>query len=345
MDETLEDFLRSQNNLMPIKYTYFEVKKMTNNFKDKLGEGGYGTVFKGKLRSGPFVAIKIMANSVANDREFISEVVTIGRINHVNVVQLVGFCIEGSKRALIYEYMPNGSLDKYVFPQDRAICLSYKQMFEISLQVARGIDYLHWGCQVKILHFDIKPHNILLDENFNPRISDFGLAKLYSTDDSAVTLTAARGTMGYMAPELFYQNIGRVSHKADIYSFGMLLMEMAGRRKALNPFADSLSQINFPSWIYDQFNEGKDLEIRDATQEEKNMTKKMIVAALWCIQMKPGNRPSMNKVLEMLEGNVELLSMPPKPFLAPPETNKEDEINTAPTQPLILSGDTIELCV
>ncbi|KAL2504892.1 putative receptor-like protein kinase [Abeliophyllum distichum] len=146
-------------------------------------------------------------------------------------------------------------------------------MFEISLQGARGIDYLHWGCQVKILHFNIKPHNILLDENFNPRISDFGLAKLYSTDASAVTLTTERGTMGYMAPELFYKNIGRVSHKADIYSFGMLLMEMAGRRKALNPFADSLSQINFPSWIYDQFNEGKDLEIRDVTQEEKNRTK------------------------------------------------------------------------
>ncbi|KAL2528466.1 PR5-like receptor kinase [Forsythia ovata] len=345
MDETLEDFLQRQNNLMPIKYTYFEVKKMTNNFKDKLGEGGYGTVFKGKLRSGPFVAIKMMAKSVANDKEFISEVVTIGRINHVNVVQLVGFCIEGSKRALIYEYMPNGSLDKYVLLQYGAICLSYKQMFEISLQVARGIDYLHRGCQVKILHFDIKPHNILLDENFNPRISDFGLAKLYSTDDSSVTLTAARGTMGYMAPELFYKNIGRVSHKADIYSFGMLLMEMAGRRKALNPFADSLGQIYFPAWIYDQFNEGKDLEIRDATQEEKNMTKKVIVVALWCIQLKPGNRPSMNKVLEMLEGNVELLPMPPKPFLAPLETNRDDEINTAPTQPLILSGDTIELCV
>lgn len=300
MDDTLEDFLQHQNNLMPIKYTYSEIKKMTNNFKDKLGEGGYGTVFKGKLRSGPFVAVKMMANSVVNDKEFISEVATIGRIHQVNVVQPVGFCIEGAKRALVYEYMTRGSLDKYVFSQDGTILLSYKKLFEISLGVARGIDYLHRGCHMQILHFDIKPHNILLDENFDPKISDFGLAKLYSRDDSVMTLTAARGTMGYMAPELIYKNIGRVSHKADIYSFGMLLMEMVGRRKTLNPFADSVSQIYFPSWIYDQLNEGNDLVVQDATEEETKMTKKMILVALWCIQMNPVDRPSMNRVLEML---------------------------------------------
>ncbi|KAL2555725.1 PR5-like receptor kinase [Forsythia ovata] len=150
-----------------------------------------------------------------------------------------------------------------------------------------------------------------------------------------------RGTMSYMALELFYKNIGRVSHKADIYSFGMLLMEMAGRRKTLNPFADSLSQIYYTSWIYDQFNEGKDLEIRDATEEETKMTKKMIVVALWCIQMNPVDRPSMNKVIEMLEGDADLVLMPPKPFLVRFEKNKDDEINTSPTEALILSGDTI----
>ncbi|KAL2556213.1 receptor serine/threonine kinase [Forsythia ovata] len=250
MDDTLEDFLQRQNNLITIKYTYTEIKNMTNNFKDKLGDGGCGTIFKGKLQSGRFVAVKMMANSVVNDKEFISEVATIGRIHHVNAVQLIGFCIKGAKRALIYEYMTNGSRDNYVFSQDGTVSLSYKKMFEISLGVVHGIDYLHRGCHMQILHFDIKPHNILLDKNFDPKISDFGLTKLYARDDSVVTLTAARGTMGYMAPELFYKNIGRVSHKADIYSFGTLLMEMAGRRKTLNPFADSLSQIYFPSWIY-----------------------------------------------------------------------------------------------
>ncbi|KAK4362955.1 hypothetical protein RND71_018196 [Anisodus tanguticus] len=316
MYQSIEDFLQIQSNLLPIKYSYSEIKKMTNKFKEKLGEGAYGTVFKGKLRSGPFVAVKMMHKSMASGQEFISEVSTIGRIHHVNVVQLVGFCVEGSKRALVYEFMLNGSLDKYISLQEGTVSLSYNQMFDISLGVARGIDYLHRGCDMQILHFDIKPHNILLDENFNPKISDFGLAKLCSSDDSIVSITAARGTMGYMAPELFYKNIGGVSYKADVYSYGMLLMEMAGRRKNMNPFADHLSQIYFPTWVYDQFNEGNDIEMQDASEEDRRFVKKMMIVALWCIQMKPADRPAMNKVVEMLEGNVDLLQMPPRPFIA-----------------------------
>ncbi|RVW18284.1 Rust resistance kinase Lr10 [Vitis vinifera] len=198
---------------------------------------------------------------------------------------------KGSKRALVYDFMPNGSLDKYIFPEKEGniSLLSLEKMYEISLGVAYGIEYLHRGCDTQILHFDIKPHNILLDKNFTPKVSDFGLAKSYPTDHSIVSLTAARGTRGYMAPELFYKNIGGVSYKADVYSFGMLLMEMAGRRKNLNVFAEHSSQIYFPSW--------------------------------------PSDRPSMNKVLEMLEGNVELLQMPPKPLLTPQEVPAEDHVN------------------
>ncbi|KAK6121828.1 hypothetical protein DH2020_044441 [Rehmannia glutinosa] len=328
MDETIEEFLQGQNNVTPIKYTYSEIKKMTNNFSQRLGEGGYGTVYKGKLRSGPFIAVKMMGQSMASEQEFISEVGTIGRIHHVNVVQLIGFCVEGSKCALVYEYLPNGSLDRYIFSQQglEAYALRYAKMFEIALGVARGIDYLHHGCDMQILHFDIKPHNILLDENFNPKISDFGLAKLYPTDGSIV-LTAARGTMGYMAPEMFYKNIGGVSYKADVYSFGMMLLELVGRRKNMNPFADDESQIYFPSWVYDQYYAGKEIEIKDATEEEeKKMVKKIIVVALWCIQMKPSDRPSMNKVVEMLEGDVEL-QMPPKPFVAPREITEDHVIS------------------
>ncbi|KAA8533612.1 hypothetical protein F0562_030954 [Nyssa sinensis] len=326
MYDIIEEFLQSHSNLMPIRYAFSDIKKMTNGFKDKLGEGGYGTVYKGKLRSGILVAVKMMGTSKATGQEFINEVGTIGRIHHVNVVQLIGFCAEGPKRALVYDFMPNGSLEKYIFPREEGttLSLSCEKMYEISLGVARGIQYLHRGCDMQILHFDIKPHNILLDENFNPKVSDFGLAKLYPTDDSIVYMTAARGTMGYMAPELFYKNIGGVSYKADVYSFGMLLMEMAGRRKNLNAFADHLSQIYFPSWVYDQFNEGKDIEMGDATEEERKMVKKMIIVALWCIQMKPGDRPSMNEVIRMLEGNVEQLQMPPKPFLTPKEMPTEN---------------------
>ncbi|PSS16390.1 Rust resistance kinase [Actinidia chinensis var. chinensis] len=325
MFDTIEGFLQSQNNLMPVRYSYLDIKIMTKLFKDKLGEGGYGCVYKGTLRSGSVAAVKVLGKSKANGQEFINEVATIGRIHHVNVVRLIGYCATRSKRALVYEFMPNGSLEKYIFLQEGTISLSCKQMYEIALGVAHGIDYLHRGCDMQILHFDIKPHNILLDENFNAKVSDFGLAKLYPTDNSMVSLTKARGTMGYMAPELFYKNIGRISYKADVYSFGMLLMEMAGRRRNLNASADHTSQIYFPSWIYDQFKEGKEIEMGESTEEERQMVKKMVITALWCIQMKPSDRPSMNKVVEMLEGNVELLEMPPKPFLTPQEIPAEDQ--------------------
>ncbi|XP_021804718.1 LEAF RUST 10 DISEASE-RESISTANCE LOCUS RECEPTOR-LIKE PROTEIN KINASE-like 2.4 [Prunus avium] len=318
MYSRIEDFLHSDNNFLPIRYSYSDIKKMSNKFKNKLGEGGFGTVFKGKLRSGRFGAIKMLGKSKANGEDFISEVATIGRIHHVNVVQLVGYCVEGSKRALVYEFMQNGSLDKYIYSKEGSNLLSYKKMYDISLGVARGIEYLHQGCDMQILHFDIKPRNILLDENFVPKISDFGLAKLYPTDNSIVSLTAARGTMGYMAPELFYKNIGGVSYKADVYSFEKLLMEMGSKRKNLNARAEHSSQIYFPSWV-DQYKEGKELEMEDITEEEKKIVKKMVITALWCIQLKPSDRPAMNKVIKMLEGDVESLQMPPKPFLCPQE--------------------------
>ena len=301
MYDIIEEFLKANNNLMPIRYSYSNIRQMTKGFKDKLGEGGYGSVYKGKLRSGRFVAIKMLEKTKANGQDFINEVATIGRIHHVNVVQLVGFCVERSKRALVYDFMSNGSLDKYVYFQEGNNALDFKRLHEISLGVARGIEYLHRGCNMQILHFDIKPHNILLDENFVPKVSDFGLARLCPLDNSIVSLTAARGTMGYIAPELFYRNIGGVSHKADVYSFGMLLMEMASRRKNLNAAAEHTSQIYFPSWVYDQIIEGNDLQMEDATtEEESKLRKKMIIVALWCIQMKPSDRPPMNKVISML---------------------------------------------
>ncbi|XP_040363850.1 rust resistance kinase Lr10 isoform X2 [Rosa chinensis] len=322
MYNTIEEFLHAENNLVPIRYSYSDIKKMSNKFKDKLGEGGYGCVFKGKLRSGRSGAIKMLGKSKANGEEFISEVATIGRIHHVNVVKLIGYCVEGTKRALVYEFMPNGSLDKYIFSKEGSISLTFKQIYEISLGVARGIEYLHQGCEMQILHFDIKPHNILLDQNFIPKISDFGLAKLYPTDNSIVSLTAARGTLGYIAPELFYKNIGGVSYKADVYSFGMLLMEMASKRKNLNAVVEHPSQIYFPSWVYDQFSVGKDhLEMVDVTEEERMIIKKMVITALWCIQLKPSQRPSMDKVIEMLVGDIECLQMPAKPSLNPHENS------------------------
>ncbi|TYH18981.1 hypothetical protein ES288_A05G316400v1 [Gossypium darwinii] len=331
-DDKIEEFLRSQNNLIPIRYSYNEIKRMTRGFSDKLGAGGFGSVFKGKLRSDHDVAVKLLDKSKANGQDFIAEVATIGRIHHVNVANLRGFCVEGSKQALVYDFMPNGSLDKIIFEKENKTSLSWDKMFDIVIGVARGIAYLHQGCDMQILHFDIKPHNILLEENFVPKVSDFGLAKLYSVDDSIVSLTAARGTIGYIAPELIYKNLGGISYKADVYSFGMLLIEMVGKRKNLNAYAEHSSQIiYFPSWIYDQLHQGEDIDWEEVTNDEKMIVKKMAIITFWCIQMKPCDRPSMNKVLEMLETNVELLQMPPKPFQQLPfELPIEDHVDDNP---------------
>ncbi|EOX96455.1 Receptor serine/threonine kinase [Theobroma cacao] len=317
IDEYVEEFLRNYENLKLRKFSYSDIKKMTGGFKEQLGQGGFGSVFKGKISDGCLVAVKMLTKAKGDGRDFMNEVATIGIVRHVNVVQLLGFCFEGSKKALIYEYMPNGSLDKYLFSQEDVCALSWSRMYEIALAIAHGIEYLHRGCPVRILHLDIKPHNILLNEDFTPKISDFGLAKLYPRHDSVVSLTNARGTMGYMAPELLYKNIGGISTKSDVYSFGMLLMEMAGRRKNLDPFVENLSQIYFPSWIYDQLEQKGEVEIKDATAEGKDIGNRMIIIALWCIQLKPADRPSMTKVVEMLEDTSEPLQLPPKPALAP----------------------------
>ncbi|XP_043720667.1 rust resistance kinase Lr10-like [Telopea speciosissima] len=316
MDARIEEFLNNYRNHTPMRYSYWEIWKMTRRFKEKLGQGGFGSVYKGVLPNGHPVAVKMLSKTKGNGQDFINEVATIGRIHHINVVQLIGFCAAGSKRALLYEFMPNGSLDKYIFAQDsKRNNLSWDKLYEIAIGIARGIEYLHQGCDMRILHFDIKPHNILLDENFTPKVSDFGLAKLYPTDDSIVSVTALRGTIGYMAPELFYRNLGGVSYKSDVYSYGKLLMEIAGRRKNINSLVDNSSQIYFPTWIYDRLDQEEDLDLGTETEDEKDTVKKLIIVALWCIQMKPNDRPSMSKVIEMLEGSVELLQMPPKPSL------------------------------
>ncbi|RRT57125.1 hypothetical protein B296_00019289 [Ensete ventricosum] len=315
--DAVEKFLRAQQMLTPTRYAYTDIVAITRHFRQKLGQGGFGSVFKGELAGGLLVAVKLLGNSNCNGDEFISEVATIGRIHHVNVVRLVGYCAEGSKRALVYEYMPNGSLDKYIFSSRAAIFTSEK-LIDIAMGVARGIHYLHRGCDMQILHFDIKPHNILLDRTFTPKISDFGLAKLYPKGNSLVSVSAARGTVGYIAPELISRSFGIISHKSDVYSFGMLLLEMAGRRRNVDPRAQNSSQVYYPSWIYDKLTTiRRQQEIQlDDTIEIEESEKKLSVVGLWCIQIKPSERPTMAKVMEMLEADASSLPIPPKPFFS-----------------------------
>uniref|UniRef100_M1BQ53 Protein kinase domain-containing protein n=1 Tax=Solanum tuberosum TaxID=4113 RepID=M1BQ53_SOLTU len=261
----------------------------------------------------------MLSKPKADGQDFMNEVATIGRIDHVNVVGLVGYCVEGTKCALVYDFMPNGSLDKYISTsQEGSPLLSWQRKYDIILGVARGIGYLHRGCDVRILHFDIKPHNILLDENFIPKISDFGLAKLYPTYKSIVTLTAARGTIGYVAPELISRSIGAISYKADVYSFGMLLTEMLDLKRNEVANEENSSQY-FPYYICDKFNKGKEIVMdEEANDDEKKMARKLSLVALWCIQTNPIQRPSMSKVVEMLEGEVEVLQVPPQPLQSQP---------------------------
>jgi serine/threonine protein kinase len=318
----MEAFLRNYGTLAPKRYSYSELKKMTKNFKEKLGQGGYGSVFKGNLLDGRLVAVKVLKKSKSNGEEFVNEVSSIGMTSHVNIVTLLGFCFEGPKRALIYEFMSNGSLDKHIYEENLSKAhpkLGWETLYQIAVGIARGLEYLHRGCNTRILHFDIKPHNILLDKNFCPKISDFGLAKICPGKESIVSMLGARGTAGYIAPEVFCRNFGGVSHKSDVYSYGMLVLEMIGGRKNFRVGVDNTSEIYFPHWIYKRLEIGEELQLRGAGNEvEEQNARKMILASLWCIQTDPSNRPPMSRVVDMLQGSLESLPIPPKPYLSSP---------------------------
>ncbi|XBI23805.1 hypothetical protein VPH35_048979 [Triticum aestivum] len=316
----VEMFLKAYGTSKPTRYTFPEVKKMARRFKDKLGQGGFGSVYKGELPNGVPVAVKMLECSTGEGEEFINEVATIGLIHHANIVRLLGFCSEGMRRALIYEFMPNESLEKYIFTHISNISqqlLAPNKMLDIALGIARGMEYLHQGCNQRILHFDIKPHNILLDYNFNPKISDFGLAKLCARDQSIVTLTAARGTMGYIAPELYSRNFGGVSYKSDVYSFGMLVLEMVSGRRNSDPSVESQNEVYLPEWIYEKITNEHECELTlEMTAEDKEKMRQLTIVALWCIQWNPKNRPSLTKVVNMLTGRLQNLQIPPKPFVS-----------------------------
>ncbi|KAJ4713422.1 Receptor-like kinase [Melia azedarach] len=282
--QDLEAFIRDCGPLALKRFNFSDVTMITNSFEVKLGEGGYGCVYKGKLSDGRLVAVKLLNISKWNGQDFINEVVSISRTSHINVVTLLGYCLEGSKRALIYEFMPNGSLEKFIYNGDTTKPtqqLRWEKMYEIVVGIARGLEYLHRGCNTRILHFDIKPHNILLDEDFCPKISDFGLAKLCPKNKSIVSILDARGTIGYIAPEVFNRYFGNVSHKSDVYSYGMMVLEIVGCRKNLDVRGHNSSELYFPQWVYRQVAQGQEFEWPGVvTIEENEIAKKMIIVGL-----------------------------------------------------------------
>ncbi|XWS47607.1 hypothetical protein CRYUN_Cryun14cG0166700 [Craigia yunnanensis] len=315
--ERIEAFiLQYGSELAPRRYSYSDI----NSFKDVLGQGGFGTVYNGKLPDGRLVAVKALSEYKGGGEEFVNEVASISRTSHVNVVAFVGFCFEGSIRALIYEFMPNGSLDKFICNRaspDKCHELQLRILYDVAIGIARGLEYLHQGCNTRILHFDIKPHNIPLDGSFCPKISDFGLAKLCERKESILSTISARGTIGYIAPEVFCRSFGGVSHTSDVYSYGMMVLEMVGEKE--NVYIQG-SKTNFPSWIYERLN----LNLQGTAAENEELTRKMILVSLWCAQSNPSDRPSMSKAIEMLQGSIESLSFPPTPFLFPPPISPEN---------------------
>ncbi|KAL6856850.1 hypothetical protein ACP4OV_018232 [Aristida adscensionis] len=314
----LESFLQKQGTSHPKRYTYSEVRKMTKSFTHKLGQGGYGAVYRGNLPNGREVAVKMLKDTEGDGEEFMNEVGSISRTSHINVVTLLGFCLQGSKRALIYEYMSNGSLEKYSFGHNSSEgenSLCWDKLFDVVVGIARGLEYLHSGCNTRIVHFDIKPQNILLDQDFCPKISDFGLATLCTQNGSKISIAGARGTIGYIAPEVFSRNYGTVSNKSDVYSYGMVVLEMVGARKQINVSTESSSKY-FPQCLYDnldQFCGTTCCEISNDTNTIE-LVRKMVIVGLSCIQITPVDRPSMSGVLDMLESNTMDLQFPPKAF-------------------------------
>ncbi|KAF2535729.1 hypothetical protein F2Q68_00022713 [Brassica cretica] len=292
------------------RYSYAKVKKMTNSFSHVLGKGGFGTVYKGKLPdgSGTDVAVKILKDSKGRGEEFINEVASMSRTSHVNIVSLLGFCYEGSKRAIVYEFMPNGSLDTYI-SESMSTKMEWGTLYNIAEGVARGLEYLHNRCVSRIVHFDIKPQNILMDQDLCPKIADFGLAKLCKKKDSIISIINARGTVGYIAPEVFSKSLGGVSHKSDVYSFGMVVLEIVGAKNREMPekSGSNNSSMYFPDWIY------KDLE-REETMKifGDEMTKE-----------------------EDKLGSLEALHVPPKPLLGSPavmvSVEESQETSSMPT--------------
>ncbi|KAL1325948.1 hypothetical protein HN51_035992 [Arachis hypogaea] len=294
------------------RFSYSELKRATNGFKQELGKGSFGAVYKGVLykegRSRRLIAVKRLEKLVEDgEREFQAEVRAIGKTHHRNLVRLLGFCAEGPKRLLVYEYMSNGSLGKLLFGDERLP--DWDERVRIALDIARGILYLHEECEAPIIHCDIKPQNILMDEFWTAKISDFGLAKLLMPDQTR-TFTGVRGTRGYLAPE--WNKNTPITVKADIYSYGIVLLETVCCRRNLDVNVSEPNEILLSGWAYKCFVAGEVHKLVHREEVDKNVVENMVKVALWCIQDEPVLRPSMKSVVLMLEGVTDV-PVPPCP--------------------------------
>ncbi|KAJ1258561.1 hypothetical protein BS78_10G085000 [Paspalum vaginatum] len=309
-----------KNHLSVVVFTRKELHRATNGFTKLLGQGGFGKVYHGIVKSlEPHdVAVKeLKSTDEYQETEFENEVQSIGRIHHKNLVRMVGYCKEGVHRMLVFEFMPGGSLSDILFNRSKRSSWSWRA--EAALAVARGLEYLHYGCSTQIIHCDIKPDNILLDVKGVPKITDFGIARLLSDDKVKQTITLVRGTAGYLAPEWFNNE-----RKVDVFSFGVVLLEMIcckkypdrqgdGLRRNSDDDSDAAVPMTLRAWVSDLIREGNVERIvqgdTDALQDLQRV-ERFARIAIWCVQGDPSARPTMRNVVWMMEGTMDVDSLP-----------------------------------
>ncbi|KAI5062660.1 hypothetical protein GOP47_0023199 [Adiantum capillus-veneris] len=305
-DDDEEDTLLDAIAGLPSRYTYNELEQITSGFERQLGRGGFGPVYAGLLQNGTKVAVKKLESVMQGNKEFKAEVAIMGGIHHNNLLGLLGFCAQKGHRLLVYEFMENRSLDQWLFAeaQYKRSQLTWDVRCKIALGTARGLAYLHDECREKVIHLDIKPQNILLDESFNAKVADFGLSRLVNRNETHV-MTTMRGTPGYLAPE--WMKEGVIDEKCDVYSFGMLLMEIISGRKNLDHTVESIEQVYYPEWAFWLAQQGDLIKLTNtAIKSEEDMVKlrRMINTAFLCVLENPALRPSMEHVVQMLQGHI-----------------------------------------
>ncbi|KAM1010104.1 hypothetical protein TB1_044748 [Malus domestica] len=288
----------------------------TDNFsnENKLGQGGYGPVYKGMVLGGQEIAVKRLSRvSGQGLQEFRNEVVLIAKLQHRNLVRLKGYCMKGEEKILLYEYMPNKSLDSFIFDHTKSMFLNWEMRFSIILGIARGLLYLHQDSRLRIIHRDLKTSNILLDEEMNPKISDFGLARIVGGKETQANTNTVVGTYGYMAPE--YALDGTFSVKSDVFSFGVVLLEIISGKKNTG-FYQSEQTFSLINYAWRLWTENKVLDLMDKTLDEscnKNQFIQCVNVGLLCVQEDPNDRPAMSNVITMLDSETATSPAPKQP--------------------------------